>query len=41
MNRKPLPIGVDDFKILMEDNYYYIDKTDFISELLEKLKILS
>lgn len=34
MNRKPLPIGVDDFKILMEDNYYYIDKTDFISELL-------
>ena len=31
---KPLPIGIEDFKELVE-NYYYIDKTLFIKELLD------
>lgn len=26
---KPLPIGIDDFKKIRENNYYYIDKTLF------------
>lgn len=33
---KPLPIGIDDFKKIRENNYYYIDKTLFIKEILDK-----
>ena len=29
-----MPIGVDDFKELRE-NYYFIDKTDFIRQLID------
>ena len=32
---KPLPIGIDNFKKLREGNYYYVDKTLFIKELLD------
>ena len=32
---KPLPIGVDDFKKLIDENYYYVDKTLLIKELLD------
>ena len=32
---KPLPIGVDDFKKLIDKNYYYVDKTLLIKELLD------
>ena len=32
---KPLPIGVDDFKKLINENYYYVDKTLLIKELLD------
>ena len=34
MNHKPLPIGTDDFKKLISEGYYYIDKTLFIKELV-------
>lgn len=33
-NRKPLPIGVSDFKEIVENNYYYIDKTKLIKDIL-------
>lgn len=33
--KKPLPIGVDDFGKLIQDGYYYVDKTLFIKELLD------
>lgn len=36
MNRKPLPIGIEDFKKLIQEDYYYIDKTLLIKELLDK-----
>ena len=32
---KPLPIGIDDFKELISENYYFVDKSLFIKELLE------
>lgn len=32
---KPLPIGIDDFKKLRENDFYYIDKTLFIKEILD------
>ncbi len=33
--KKPLPIGVDNFKKMIADGYYYIDKTMFIKELVD------
>ena len=36
MAYRPLPIGIDDFKELISSEYYYVDKTDFVKELLEK-----
>lgn len=36
MNRKKLPIGIDDFKKIIDDNYYFIDKSILINELLIK-----
>lgn len=35
MNKKPLPVGIDDFEKLINGNYYYVDKTDFIKDLLD------
>jgi len=35
-NLKPLPIGVEDFKKLITKGYFYVDKTLFIKELLDK-----
>lgn len=35
MPMKPLPIGVDDFKDLITNDYYYVDKTLFIKDLLD------
>ena len=35
MKHKPLPIGVEDFKRLVDNRYYFIDKTLMIKELLE------
>ena len=32
---KPLPIGNEDFKEIIEKGYYYVDKTLFIKELLD------
>lgn len=32
---KPLPVGVDDYKDLITNNYYYVDKTLFIKDLLD------
>lgn len=33
---KPLPIGVESFKELITQGYYYVDKTLFIKELIDK-----
>lgn len=35
MRHKPLPIGVDNFKKLIEQGYYFVDKTAFIKDLLD------
>ncbi len=36
MGLKPLPVGVDSFEHLITRGYYFIDKTWFIKELLDK-----
>lgn len=34
LNKKKLGLGVEDFKEIIEQDYYYIDKTKFIEEIL-------
>lgn len=34
--QKPMPIGVEDFEKLITEEYYYIDKTLLIKEILDK-----
>lgn len=33
-NRKKLPIGIDSFEKIIRHNFYYVDKTEMIAELL-------
>jgi hypothetical protein len=35
MKKKKLPIGVSDFKDMVTGNYYYVDKTLFIKEIID------
>lgn len=32
--KKMLPVGVENFEKLIQQDFYYVDKTDIISELL-------
>ena len=32
---RTLPIGIEDFKKLRENNFYFVDKSMFIKELLD------
>ena len=34
MRKKAVPVGIEDFKELMQDEYYYVDKTLLIDEML-------
>ena len=36
MVKTPLPVGVEDFGDLRRNNYYFVDKTMFIRDLLDK-----
>ena len=31
---KRIPIGIDNFKKIMEEDFYYVDKTKYIDELI-------
>lgn len=35
MNLKPLPIGIDNFKRIIDDRYYYVDKTLLIKDIID------
>ena len=39
--RKPMPVGVEDFKRLVADGYYFVDKTRFIKELMDNKGIVT
>ena len=41
MKKKPLPIGISDYKTLIEGGYAYVDKTLLIEELVENGAIVS
>ena len=34
-DRKPLPVGVDNFEKLVTEGYYFVDKTNFMRDLLD------
>ena len=34
MRKKKLPIGIENFEDIIKENFYYVDKTGFIAELL-------
>lgn len=36
MEKKLLPLGISDYKELIDENYYYVDKTDFIRQVMEE-----
>ena len=33
---KPLPIGVENFEMLCEEEYYYVDKTMLVKDVLDR-----
>ena len=33
---KKLPVGIDDYKKIIEEGYAYVDKTLFIQEIIER-----
>ena len=35
--KKELPIGIEDFKVLIDNNYYYADKTKLLCELTRSI----
>lgn len=35
MDRKKLPIGISDYKLMISEEYYYVDKTDFVRQIVE------
>lgn len=36
-NRKKLPIGIDSFEKIIRHNFYYVDKTEMITEMITEL----
>ena len=41
MIRKILPSGIDNFKRLIDDNYYYVDKTLLIKEIIDNGAVIN
>ena len=41
MDRKKLPIGISDYKELIEEDYYYVDKTNFIRQVIEEGSLIT
>ena len=35
--KKELPIGIEDFKVLIDNNYYFVDKTNLLRELINNI----
>ena len=41
MNKKAIPVGIENYKELREEGYYYVDKTFLIDEILaNKAKVI-
>ena len=40
MKKKRLPIGTSDYKKIVDDNLYYVDKTLLIKEVIDGGKVI-
>ena len=40
MNR-PIPVGVERYKLMIDQNYYYVDKTLLMKEILDNRSMVS
>ncbi|MGN0582099.1 MAG: AAA family ATPase, partial [Oscillospiraceae bacterium] len=40
-DKKPIPVGVEDFKVLVDKDYFFIDKTLLIKDLLDAKDMIS
>ena len=36
METRRIPIGISDYKKMIDEGYYYVDKTDFICQIIEE-----
>ena len=36
MNKRKLPIGIQTFRTIREESYYYVDKTPYLRRLVEE-----
>ena len=36
METRRIPIGISDYKKMIDEGYYYVDKTDFIRQIIEE-----
>lgn len=41
MKKRKLPIGISDFKRIIEENYYYVDKSLLIQEIMDDGSLIS
>lgn len=41
MDTKRIPIGISDYKKLIDENYYFVDKTDFIRQMVEEGSLIT
>lgn len=41
MDSRKIPIGISDFKKLIEEDFYYVDKTDFIRQVIEEGSLIT
>lgn len=41
MDTKRIPIGISNYKRLTEENYYFVDKTDFIRRIIEEGSLIT
>ncbi len=39
--KKKIPVGIDSFETIIEGNYYYVDKTGFAKDIIEKSALVS
>ncbi|MGN0583770.1 MAG: AAA family ATPase, partial [Oscillospiraceae bacterium] len=40
-DKKAVPVGVEDFKVLVDKDYFFIDKTLLIKDLLDAKSMIS
>jgi hypothetical protein len=40
LHMKPIPIGISDYKKIVDGNYYYVDKTLLVQDIMESGEVV-